>query len=184
MVIDWGVAVAALIAPLIAFLLNERLRPKLITWYVHSSAVDVHPNPGQTLTFHHHAIVVRNNGRRTANNVRLGHYFLPASFSVFPAIPHTVNPPGGGVNAEIVFPTLVPGEQVTITYLYFPPLIWSGVNSYIRSNEGMGRLVSVIPAIQYPRWVVRIIGFLLFLGFATALYGLIELGLRLCHLKV
>jgi len=148
-------------------------------WFVHSSAVPIQPAPGASLIVHNHAVVVRNSGRRTANNVRLGHYFLPQSFSVFPAFHHTVNPPGAGTNAEIVFPTLVPGEQVTINYLYFPPLLWSGVNSFIRSDDGMGRF----PAILYPKWVYRIAAVLLFLGCAIATYMLVELGLWLWAFK-
>jgi hypothetical protein len=174
--IDWGVVVASLAAPLFAFAINEQLRPKLIAWYVHSSAVPVQrpPEQGGLLTVHSHAVVVRNSGRRTATNVTLGHYYLPLSFGIFPAFRHTVIPPGGGKDAEIIFPTVVPGGQVTITYLYFPPLVWNGVNSYIRSSEGMGRFLTVVPAPLLPKWGYRLVAFALFLGIAAAVYGVIE----------
>ena len=66
-----------------------------------------------------HSVVLRNSGRRPATNVRLAHPYLP-DFNVFPSVGYRVeNLPGGG--REIVMPTLVPNEQVTISYLYFPP---------------------------------------------------------------
>jgi hypothetical protein len=116
---------------------------------------------------------VRNAGKRTARNVRLGHYYLPANFSVFPGIRHRVITFRGG-GSEIVFPTLVPEEQVTITYLYFPPIIWNQINSYVRSDEGLAQFINVLPTPQLSRWLQRTLWVLLFVGTVTTIYLLVQ----------
>jgi hypothetical protein len=90
-------------------------RPKLISYLGHASAFTLRgDNPS---TVHAHAIVVRNAGRVAANNVRIGHYVLPDHFQLSPSISHNVERNDGGI-AGIIIPKLVPGEQVTISYLY------------------------------------------------------------------
>lgn len=141
---DWTLF-ARYAAPVIALLVGAGLnrflerRPKLITYLGHASAVPITPPQGQPFQVHTHSVVVRNGGKRPATNVRLGHHFLPA-FSVYPSIDyHVVELPGGG--KEIVFSSLVPGEQVTLAYLYYPPLLFSGVNSYTKSDDGFAVIV-------------------------------------------
>lgn len=118
---------------------------------------------------HTHAVVVRNAGKMTAHNVRLGHNILPPNFSVFPAIRHRVHTFRGG-GSEIVFPTLVPEEQVTTTYLYFPPVTWNQINTYVRSDEGLARFINVLPTPQAPFWLLRTGWALLFLGTVAGIY--------------
>ena len=126
------------------------------------------PNAQQAQVFTH-SVVVRNAGRKAANNVRLGHNVLP-DFSVFPAVPYNVAAlPGGG--SEIVFPSLVPGEQITVTYLYFPPLLWNGVNTYTKSDDGFAQVLNVLPTPQLAPWLQRILWALIILGSITALYA-------------
>lgn len=100
-----------------------------------------------------HSVIVRNAGRRAATNVRLGHNVLPVNIRVEPQINYKVetNPEGA---AEIVIPILVPKEQVTISYLYFPPTTWQQINSYTKSDDGFAKIVSVIPMPQ-PSIVVQ-----------------------------
>ena len=38
-------------------------------------------------------------------------------------------------------PTLVPNEQVTISYLYFPPTTWKQINGPVKSDEGLARVL-------------------------------------------
>lgn len=86
---------------------------------------------------------MRNAGRLTANNVRIGHNFLPESFQLYPPVAHSVEQiPNGG--ADILIPTLVPGERVTISYLYYPPVFWNHINSYAKSDEGLAQRVGPI----------------------------------------
>lgn len=62
-------------------------RPKLITYLVHSSAIPLHDEKNTNVNTH--SIVVRNAGKRTAHNVRIGHYFLPA-FQIHPQLAHEI----------------------------------------------------------------------------------------------
>ena len=69
-----------------------------------------------------------------------------------------------------MFPRVVPGEQITLSYLYFPPITWNLVNNYVKSDEGMATVITVLPARQFPKWVVNIQRLLVVLGFAAVTY--------------
>lgn len=115
-----------------------------------------------------HALVVRNVGKVSAKNVRLGHKRLP-DYNVFPVTKYEVTVlPGGG--KEISFPTLVPGEQITISYLYFSPTVCSQVNTHVKSDEGLAKIIDVIPAPNLPMWQKVLFWILLFLGTSTVIY--------------
>lgn len=165
--------IAKLLAPMIAAVIGAvvkryfEAKPKLITYLVHSSAIPL--NDEKNTQVNTHCIVVRNAGKKTAHNVRIGHSFLPKGFQVFPPLSHTVLENTNG-SAEIVIPTLVPNEQVSISYLYFPPLTWNQVNSYTKSDEGLASVINAIPTPQPPRFVVAIVWLLMFLGASTLVY--------------
>ena len=147
-------------------------RPKLIVYLAHSSAVSIRPPEGAQFSVHTHSIVVRNAGSQPAVNVRLGHFVLP-SFSVYPNVNYEVTDlPEGG--REILFRTLVPGEQVTVAYLYYPPLLWSGIHSYTKSDAGFAREVRVLPTPQPPRWVRIVAWALIGLGSLTLVTLLVQ----------
>src|SRR5690242_3326363 len=117
-------------------------RPKVIVYLGHASVFTLRSeNPA---TIHTHSIVVRNVGTVAANNVRIGHSILPDNFQLYPSISHTVERDGGRI-AEIIIPTLVPDEQVTISYLYVPPLIWNQLRAYRTSDGGFGKVFHVLP---------------------------------------
>ena len=86
---------------------------------------------------------------------------------------HVSELPGGG--REILFPSLVPGEQVTVSYLYFPPVIWDQVNRSVKSDEGLAKVIQVIPMKQYPQWLNRLMAVLFFAGAISVLYVLVVL---------
>jgi len=101
--------------------------------------------------------------------VCLTHPYLP-SFNVYPDIEHRVDDlPGGG--KEIIIPTLVPNEQVTISYLYFPPVTWNQVNGQIKSNEGLARVLQVLPTQQYPSWFNHLVAGLMLTGLIAIIYA-------------
>src|SRR6266853_872458 len=111
MLIDWTLF-ARYAAPILTLLLGVALnrwlekRPKLISFLGHASTVTIRPPGGQPTQVNAHAIVVRNEGKKPATNVRLGHNVLP-DFSVYPSVMHdVVTLPDG--SKEIVFPSLVP----------------------------------------------------------------------------
>jgi hypothetical protein len=124
------------------------------------------PTPG---AIHSHAIVVRNVGKKSAFNVRVGHLANIVAFQLAPPVNHSVavNQNGGW---EILIPALVPDEQVQVSYLYVPPLTANLVNSYIKSDEISAQIINVLPTPQ-PSPLRRIIGYLLFyLGLVTFTY--------------
>jgi hypothetical protein len=171
--IDWNL-VASLGIPLIAAILGawatrrfER-QVRLVTYYGHVAALRAKVPAGGEFWVHTHNVVVRNNGGLTAHNVRLGHISLP-DFNVNPEVQYqVVDLPGAG--KELVFPTLVPAEQLTVSYLYPPPMTYAQINSYVKSDEGMAKVVTVLLQQQYPRSVTILAGVLMLAGALTVLY--------------
>lgn len=169
--IDWNV-VAIIAAPTIALFIGAALnralerRVRLTAYYGHVSSFTVRKeNPFPVFT---HSIVIRNVGRKTANNVRLGHNTLP-DYQIFPSIEYSeVKLAGGG--KEILIPTLVPGEQITISYLYFPPIVWKDINTYIKSDEGFAKRIEVLLTPVQPKWVKAVVGILLLIGLIASVY--------------
>lgn len=173
MTIDWT-AVATITAPILGLFVgvwvNRKFesRPILISYFGHISAFRSTPPNGQAIQVHTHAVVLRNTGRRSATNIRLHHTVLP-DFSIWPSVLHrTEDLPDG--TRDIVIPTLVPGEEVTVSYLYFPPLTAAGVNAGIKSDQGFAHAIPVLLQRQYPKWVNRIVGVLLVVGVIATLY--------------
>ena len=173
MVIEWS-TVATIASPIIALFVGAFLnraiesRPRLVTYLGH---VGAHPFTQQDGTSRHvytHSVVLRNTGRRPATNVRIAHRYLP-DFNVLPDVDHDVNElPGGG--REIVFPTLVPNEQVSVSYLYFPPITWDQINGSIKSDEGLAKVLQVLPTQQYPKWFNRLAAGLVLIGLIAVAY--------------
>lgn len=116
------------------------------------------------------SFIVRNTGRKPATNVRLGHNILP-NFQMYPLVRYEVSDlPDGG--KEIVIPTLVPKEQISISYLYNPPTTWNQVNTHIKSDEGFAKVIPVLLAQQFPKWLIRVIYILLLIGSVALIYML------------
>lgn len=173
MTIDWNV-VATIAAPVIALFIGAALnrvivaRARLVTYLGHVSAHRLKRDDGSPYDVYTHSVVLRNTGRRPATNVRLAHAFLP-NVNVYPDVEHRVEDlPGGG--KEIVVPTLVPNEQVTISYLYFPPITWNRINRQIKSDDGLAKVLHVLPTQQYPKWFYRFASALMLAGLIAILY--------------
>jgi hypothetical protein len=152
-------------------------RPKLISHLGFISAHTLKPqadgSPGAIVNTH--SVVIRNTGRKAATNVRLGHNFLP-NVNVYPDVAYEVRDlPGGG--KEIVFPTLIPKKEISINYLYFAPDTWERVNTYIESDAGPAKVVSVLLQPQAKPWLIRTIWTLVVIGAITCMYLLFE-GIR------
>ncbi len=173
---------AKLLSPLIAALIGAIAKryfegkPKLISYLVHSSSIPL--NDEKNTQVNTHCIVVRNAGKRTSLNIRIGHSFLPKGFKVYPPVNYSVIESPSG-SAEILIPTLVPGEEVSVSYLYFPPLTWNQVNAYTKSDEGFAKIINAIPTPQPSKFVVLIIWLLMFLGASTLTYWGVLLAARM-----
>ncbi|PNG46570.1 hypothetical protein WDL1CHR_04886 [Variovorax sp. WDL1] len=137
------------------------------------------PTPPPMHAAHTHAVVVRNAGRQTAHNVRIDHNILPRSYTVYPPVRHTVSFPQQGDGAEILIPVLVAGEQVTLSYFYFPPLTFDRINAWVKCDEGMARLVNAIPSTPPPKGVRAALWVFAFIGAATSVYWCIRLATAL-----
>jgi len=133
----------------------------------------------QHTVVHTHSVVVINAGRKTAKNVRLTHAFLPINYTVYPPVHHTIERNPDNTGGEIVFPVLVPKEQVTISYLYLPPLLWNHINSNIKSDDGFAKIIDVIPSPQPNRLVIAMLWALVFVGASFTFYWLIRLIISL-----
>ena len=173
MEISWDI-VARIAAPLIALVVGAALnrwlekKPKVISYLANASVHRTNPPGRDPINVHTHSIVMRNAGSQPAHNVRLGHSYLP-DFTVYPDINYdVVDLPGGG--KEILIPLLVPQKQVTISYLYFPPMTWNQVNTHVESDEGPVKILTVLPQPQQPRWLIRALQTLVFVGATATLY--------------
>jgi hypothetical protein len=77
---------------------------------------------------------------------------------------------------------VAPKQQFTISYLYFPPLTFNLINAPISSDEGMAKIITVLPTVQYPKWVVIGLLALTAVGAVTLLYFVVE-GVRWAILR-
>ncbi len=155
-------------------------KPRLITYYSHVSAINIHPNKIEPFQVNSHAIYIRNTGRKAAKNVRIGHQFLP-DYQIFPPIDHSVKDLQGG-GKEIVIPTLVAKEQIIINYLYYSPVTYDSVNTSIKSDDGYAKHVKVLLTRQYPKSLSIISAILTLLGFSTLFYFIVLLTIWLITL--
>lgn len=178
MALNWDAVIklgSGVLAAVVAWALkmwSER-GAKVIAYYRHSSAITMPPTQASTgqepTVVHTHSVVIRNVGRKAATNVRLSHFYLPPAFSLWPAVQYRVEPVQNS-GEDVVIPTLVPNQEVTVNYLYFPPLLYTGVNSSVRTDEGFARIVNVLPTPEPSPWVVRSRTALMVVGVATAIY--------------
>ncbi|WP_429057188.1 hypothetical protein [Aeromonas veronii] len=158
-----------IITAIIGFVIKSyfEAKPKLVTYLVHASEIPLHDeNKSKVNT---HSIVVSNSGTKTANNIRIGHNFLPKSFQLFPQLTHEITW-GENESAEILIPTLVPGEQVNISYLYWPPVVWSQIHSYCKCDEVNAKYLNVAPTQQLSTFQKTIIWTLIFIGASRVVY--------------
>ncbi len=168
LVADIAVPVVTLVLGIFLDRVFER-RPRLVTYLIHTSSHTVH-EPGGERVLHvgTHSVVIKNSGRKPNINVRVPHNFLP-DFNIWPEIEHrVVNLSGGG--REIVIPTLVPREEIRISYLYLLPTNWAMINGPIKSDEGFARVLTVLPTQQNPRWARLTASVLTLVGLVAVLY--------------
>jgi len=173
---------AKLAAPVItgAFGLFAKLysdtKPRLVFYLVHAFAIPTRNKfdpEALPITVHTHSIVVRNSGKKTAHNIRLGHQSLP-DFQIHPALIHETNRQADN-SGEILIPTLVPGEQVTIGYLYFPPQTFQQVNTYCKSDEMSAKFLNVTPMVPFTPIQMFAFWSLVFIGASSLMYWIIYL---------
>jgi hypothetical protein len=182
MEVNWLI-VATIAAPIIALFVGAALdrfierKPKVSYYLGHASAFNV----GSSNQLHTHSIVIMNYGRKTATGVKVIHDIIPENFNVYPKREYEKKTLSEG-GAEIVFPKLVPSEQVTISYLYYPPVTWNQFNTVVKHDDGLGKAFPVLPTRQFPKWQLRVGKFLLLLGIIASIYLLYEILSRFIKL--
>ena len=171
---------ATITAPILGALVGIALdrgfkrRPRLITYLGHISSFRL--NDEQQSPVFTHSIIVKNIGGKSATNVRIGHLSLPDNINILPTVPYEiVNTPDGGT--EIVIPILVPGEQITVSYLYFPPMVMTDINSYTKHDGGFAKNFHALPTPQPPRWLVIVYQFFAILGVILFLYMMVKIAI-------
>jgi hypothetical protein len=137
------------------------------------------PQPPPPQFVNTHVVVIRNAGWAAAQNVHITHHQrLGANnihVSVLPAITHSVIPMPNNTE-EILIPTLPAKFQVTVSYLYAPPVTYNVINAAIYSDEGQARVITVLPQVQLKKWLLVILWILLAIGVVSVCYLLYELG--------
>lgn len=175
--IDWQL-LATITTPLIALFVGAWLtrriekRPILLTHWGHVSSFRLQSPDGTGNVVNTHSVVIRNEGKRSATNVRLSHTVLP-DFNIWPAVPYSVEQVQNS-GPDIVIPKIVPGEQLTISYLYSHQVTYDQVNSGVKHDEGFATPITVLLQRQYPRWFNNIAVILVFVGLAAIVYTLFE----------
>ena len=144
-------------------------RPRLISYLSHVSVFTTKAkDTSKKILVFTHQLVIRNVGSKTATNVRVGHQVLP-DFHIYPKRQYDIAElPDGG--KEIVFPNLVKREEISISYLYFPPLTVNQINTHVKSDEGFAKSVTVLLTRVIPNWGKVLTFILLLLGSATLIY--------------
>jgi len=153
--VDWQIVVDVTI-PIITLFLGvwaqrwmER-RAALVSYFGHVSSFTWTPPKGTLVIINTHTVVLRNAGKRSATNVRVHHFMLP-DYNMWPSVQHhREDLPDGSV--DLVFPVLVPGEEVVLSYLYFPPTTATQVSGTIKSDEGFATTIPVLLQRMYPKW--------------------------------
>jgi hypothetical protein len=103
----------------------------------------------------------------------LNHLNLPPNITIFPRVHHVIERNADN-SGDIVVKTLVPKEQITVSYLYYPPLFVDGVNSFVKSEECLAKSVSAIPMEQPTKPALFAVWLLMFIGASTLFYWLVK----------
>lgn len=146
-------------------------KEKLIAHYGHVSSFKLKTDSPETngSWVYTHSVIIKNTGRKTATNVRLGHTNLPLNLIVQPDIEYSIKDlPGGG--KELLIPSLTPKKEITVSYLYFPPLTYNQINSHIESDFGPAKIVNVLLQPVISKWLSRLVLALVSLGVISAIY--------------
>jgi hypothetical protein len=183
MIVDWNI-IAQIAGPIIAVFVTAIVtrslseQPKLIAYYGHvaSHAFNSVVEGEQVTHINTHAVVIRNNGNKTATNVRISHNVLP-DFKIYPETEYQVNELPSG-SKELVIPRITPKREYTISYLYFPPVMYNQISSFIDSDTGAAKKVNVRLQQILPKWLNLIIGTSMLLGIIAFVYVVYEVVQR------
>lgn len=173
--INWNIVVD-IVVPIFTLIFGIVLtrileRKAKVNYYIgHTSAFNI----GIQKQLNTHSVVVSNQGKKAATGVKIIHDIKPKNFNVYPQREYEKKDLREG-GAEIIFPSLVPGEQVTVSYLYYPPVFWTHFNTVVKHDDGLAKMIPMMLTRQYPKWQQSIIGFLFLFGIVAFVYFIIWL---------
>ncbi len=175
--IDWQ-TVATIAAPIVALFAGAALdrwyegRQRLVVYLTNMAdfVIRLTGPPAQDMHCRTFSLVLRNAGTRATENVRIGHHWLPPNVAINPSIPHQIDHSPPETAAEVQIDRMVPAQQVTISYLVWGDVQATNVISYVNSDDGEARVLNVLPTPQLPRWLLRLLRFLIVVGVVTVLY--------------
>lgn len=175
--IDWQ-TVATIAAPIVTLFAGTALarwyerRQRLVVYLTNMAdfVIRLTGPPAKNTQCRTFSLVLRNAGTRATENVRIGHHWLPPNVAINPSIPHQIDHSPPGTAAEVQIDRMVPAQQVTISYLVWGDVQATNVISYVNSDDGEARVLNVLPTPQLPRWLLRLLWFLIVVGVVTVLY--------------
>ncbi len=150
-------------------------KSQVVFWYPHNSFFQV-PQPGAAGTFNvlTSSVTVQNLGRLPARNVELVYNLKPDHFTVTPIRTWTERTTPQGQHV-ITMATLGHNEWFTVEVLGFANL---AALVHVRSDDGEGRMVSVMQQRIWPTWVNWVVAILMLTGAGFLLYWALR-GLHL-----
>lgn len=168
-------SVVTVVAPIVAAVggyFGKRaldLKPRVVAFMASANSVVMGKGTDTETTIHSHVLIIRNDGGLAARDVRITHDIFPPGLSVYPGIEYRAfeNPQG---QTELQFPLLAPGQQVSVSYMYFPPLIWPQINCDVYSENGRAERVTLLPKPKPARWIVSLRYVLMFTGAWALIY--------------
>lgn len=176
-------------APLFAGIVQYTIKnyyekgPRVIHYLLHASANQVSFEGQPSFPVWSHGLVVRNVGDKPAHNVKIYNAQVQGlyHFSIWPEMRfETTELPNGG--KEICIPILVPNEQITLSYLYSPPVMVIQFMHAVKHDEGFSNGIAVFPAPipSVPQlWVYKVLAFI---GLSTVIY--LAIGFAQMYLQV
>lgn len=173
--------IAKIAAPLISLMVAAFIkhylegRSRLVTYIGHVGSFPVGNGPRT----HTHSTVLQNVGKKSAANVRIPHGVPLSSVSVqvSPPVHYTFeNNPTGAF--QILIPTLAPKEQITISYLYHEPIVWSSVTWQPKSDDGLAEIVQAIATPRPNKVIQYLFGLMALTGLTFAIYWLVRFALQ------
>ncbi len=179
--IDW-ILVSRIAGPVIGAIVGAAAarywieREKLVAYYGHAAThtLNIEFDGNHFSRIGTHSLIIRNNGNRTATNVRISHNILPNIY-IYPDTDYAINDlPNGG--KELLIPQITPKRDYTISYLYLPPLTCSQITVTIESEIGPAKIIDVRLQQVFPKWVSFLFGASAGIGLAAIMFTIVELG--------
>ena len=173
--VDEWMKIVSLLGTFIAWLQVNRRRARLEAFFTHGAA---HPIPGGQSYIHTHSLVVRNAGSQSATGVCISHSFMPPNTDIqmYPDRPYT-NTQFGQSGSEIRIDRLRPKEQITLSYLYPGPTLFSQFGTLVKFDEGFGQFFEIQQVPLFPPWVRGVIFYLMTAGFCFSIYMALKAAL-------